>query len=885
VELPREEPLVVRLGKGGSVSGTVRASTGEPIAGATVIAKDDLTFPDVECETDESGRFELRGIREGLDEVDATAEGFHRTTRSIEEAEGMEIWLVREANVEGNVVDEDDGRPIAGVSVFVDPVESGAWIDATTDARGEFLVRKVPPGMYNVSFHHDEYLSVHTGPWDLKPGEIGIDISLRRGFTARGTVRDSSTAQPVDGASVFASQEGDESDGGVTSGRTDGTGRFELRGLAPGDYTVRVEARGYLDGRASAQIVPEDADHLAFTLEKAGSISGRVLDHAGQPLAGVRVFPEAPRAAPEAAARRVLYKRFSPSDVRGRFLVDGLPPFGDYGVVAVDEELGFRWVTGIAVGPGAQAAGLDIQFPAGGAVRGRVVDQTGRGMERVTVVLVPRNREPAAPPRETLLDLQSLGPWTRSTTTTSDGTYRIESVAADLYRVRAEAPGWASREHEAVQIREGLAVEGVDFVFADGTTAAGHVVDGEGRGVGGASIEIHHGGQTAFATADGGGRFAVRGLSAGRVQVYAGKEGVGGARASTSLPSADILLRLGAAGRISGRLEAPGRSAFSRGSVTIWTPGEGRDSYETTAWTDEAGRFSASIEPGPSILIVAEIPGFGRSEVETSIEPGKRHEIVIPLRRGGTIEGVVVSTPLGEPVEEAEVRLESRVGLATLYDRSGEEGDFSLDGVPEGPVVIVARHSAHRASRQEVLVVAGETMNARIELEGGQGIHGRVKRHGRPVAGARVVVAGRGSVSDPGGLYEVLGLAPGEHEVSVEAAGPDGRALVLRRRITVEEGRLTERDLDLGAVLVNGRVLRDGAPAAEVRMAASSLGEWIENGRTTTDARGEYSLDLPGGREVDLEISADGKTLYETVLLPEGPGELRRNIDLGAPPR
>jgi protocatechuate 3,4-dioxygenase beta subunit len=895
-ELPREEPLEVRLEKGGVLKGTVRAATGEPIAGAKVTTRDDgLTFP-VECDTDASGRFELRGFRAGLYEIGATAEGFHRAIWSVEDDDEVEIWLQREAIVEGKVLDEADGRPLAGVFIFLDPVEAGGWMEATTDARGEFLVRKIPPRPYKAAFHHDDYSSVHVGPWDLKPGETlsGVEVRLRRGFTARGKVVDAETGQPVHGASVSASRESDDGEPDVTStGGTDGTGLFELRGLAPGEYAVSIEARGYLRAEEEVRIAPEEPESLSFALEKGASISGRVLDDSGRPLPRTQVYLYAPGDAPAEAMRSVRAARYRFSDAQGRFVLEGLHPFDDYGLLARDEDRGIGWLTGIAVGPRAKVTGLDIRFSPGGTVRGRVVDQAGRGTEGASVGLAPEDEgstESDEPRWERIIPSYLLKQPSRWDRTTGDGSYEIDNVMPGLYRVSAAAPGWASQLKGPIRIGEGLVVEGMDFAFTGGATAAGRVVDGAGSGVGGVDIEVQVGSQRGRTTTDAAGQFTIMGLTAGRGAIHADKDGLVRASARVIIPSDDILLLLGARGKIAGRVEAPGRSVLPRGEISIWTFREGRDSAQTTAPTDEAGRFSASVEPGPSILLVAEIHGFGTSEVETSVEPGKRREVVIPIRRGGAIEGVVVSRVSGEPVEDAEVRLESRMSWTTLRDVVDADGKFDIDDVPEGPVAILARHGDHRSVRQEIHVIAGDTTTVRIELEGGQGIHGRVSRHGNALPGVRVAVLGTGGSavaqveSGPGGLYEILGLAPGEYDVSVNTSGPDGRTLVLRRRVTVEAGRLTERDLDVGAVLVTGRVLRNGSPAADVDVAASVVGEDL--GISTTDSSGEYSLELPGGHEVDLEIAGDGRTLAELVIeLPEGPAELRRDIDLGAPSR
>jgi protocatechuate 3,4-dioxygenase beta subunit len=74
---------------------------------------------------------------------------------------------------------------------------------------------------------------------------------------------------------------------------TDADGRFELKGLDPGQsYTVHIEAgAGYMETshRVPTLRPSEIVNGGDFLVEKAGRISGIVVDPAGQPVAGARV--------------------------------------------------------------------------------------------------------------------------------------------------------------------------------------------------------------------------------------------------------------------------------------------------------------------------------------------------------------------------------------------------------------------------------------------------------------------------------------------------------------------------------------------------------------------------------------------------------------------
>jgi hypothetical protein len=74
---------------------------------------------------------------------------------------------------------------------------------------------------------------------------------------------------------------------GASSG---GDGRFELSGLCKGAYVVKVEAPGRAWAERKAFIAPDpQPGPVEFVLDQGDSISGRVLDPQGKPIAGATV--------------------------------------------------------------------------------------------------------------------------------------------------------------------------------------------------------------------------------------------------------------------------------------------------------------------------------------------------------------------------------------------------------------------------------------------------------------------------------------------------------------------------------------------------------------------------------------------------------------------
>jgi hypothetical protein len=113
-----------------------------------------------------------------------------------------------------------------------------------------------------------------------------------------GTVVIAGSSDPVVGARVTATAVPPV--GGTASAAaapilpvtTDATGRFAIRGLAPGSYTLAVMANGYArrEYRGTMTLLPRQTlRNPAIALVPAGTLSGRVQNTSGRPLAGVSV--------------------------------------------------------------------------------------------------------------------------------------------------------------------------------------------------------------------------------------------------------------------------------------------------------------------------------------------------------------------------------------------------------------------------------------------------------------------------------------------------------------------------------------------------------------------------------------------------------------------
>jgi uncharacterized GH25 family protein len=165
---------VVRLTKGGSISGRVVDAAGKPVSRARITTHDkdwsddafsqmlgssfpsNVTQVDVRCGDD--GRFLLKGMTPEIYQLNVRAPGFTRWIRTdVLVAEGEEtnlgdIRLAAGGTIRGVLFDAA-GRPLVGGSIQVvcDDGREGIGYSTKSGSDGKFQILNVSPGQYQIS--------------------------------------------------------------------------------------------------------------------------------------------------------------------------------------------------------------------------------------------------------------------------------------------------------------------------------------------------------------------------------------------------------------------------------------------------------------------------------------------------------------------------------------------------------------------------------------------------------------------------------------------------------------------------------------------------------------------------------------------------------------
>jgi hypothetical protein len=277
------------------------------------------------------------------------------------------------------------------------------------------------------------------------------------------------------------------------AGETDASGRVEFAGLPGGSYTLILSpASGYVRPRQSPSVQLKDGEDgsLALRLDRAGAITGHVLDESGDPIARAQVLVM--QRVSSGGAFRIGSSGVASTDDLGQYRVFDLVP-GDY-YVAASYRGAFSGLLSASAGPrigyvptfyansgsvdtaqlvhvtaGQDTPGVDIALLRGklGRVLGTATDSIGNpiggGRGGAYVTLAPRQPD----------QMRSVG----GATARPDGTFVISDVPPGDYYLVATA----SRGEGSAAEREGafvpVSVNG-DEVTASIQTNAGATLSG-----------------------------------------------------------------------------------------------------------------------------------------------------------------------------------------------------------------------------------------------------------------------------------------------------------------------------------------------------------------------------------------------------------------------
>lgn len=885
VRMPVTGPVERRLPPLVSLEGRILdGATGEPLPGATVVAKreHDLYAPslapfETTCTAGAGGAFRLEGVpARGPLSVEVAREGFLTRRWRVEEGDGASrpaqgVRLARGATLRGRVL-RRDGSPVAGALVRAHPVREAAGTSwrwevgeesrrVRSGADGGYRLEGIAPGTTLLVAEADGLLQPDLplslswgGQPDTLPeslllpvpdsGEEVRDLVLVEGARVRGTVVDGAGA-PVAGLSVRAGSRprlddhrnrADVPDGEGVSGPTAADGSFLIEGLRAGtERFVDASGPGNLEGRSPTFDLAEGGtvSDLRITVrDLSGTIAGTVRLGDGTPAAGARVGLAdeggdwfSPGLQEEAAWA---------ADGAGAFRVEGVRP-GEYTVYAWAPGSSGLWGPRVTVTAGEVREGVDLVLPRGVAIAGRILDEEGRPIPGASVCIERVARE---------------GEW-----------------------------DWEGE------------VEGEDG-------PPKHHLGSSSWGPLGPAIPVT---ARATATADAEGRFRQDGLVPRAYWVSAGAPGRTEAWTRAGPGDAEVELRLGRTLSIGGRVLDAATGAPVAGIPIGIDAVEDADPLERPECPNSGvdGTFLATgLTPGAYRLRFAvhgNRPELEYLETEVEAVAAGTKDLEVRLHRGLTLSGKVVDQE-GDPVADLTLRLAAdgvrARGSGHAIAVTGMDGRFRFGGLDPRPYRILVGTAGEFADAPGDRFVIGRTVHdlsppmeeVLLRVERGLPIRGRVfDPPGRPAlpaprGGAGVVVVVP-SGEEPLSWYEGVALSNADGAFFETRALPLGRTYDLHASRPGDFLGAVVRGVAPGASVVlrlepaltlSGRVVDEtGAPVRagirlEVRWDGAGRGPRIGD-RLPVETLADGTFRAAGLAGGEYRIAAEG---YGTEFLP-----------------
>ncbi|MGE5716240.1 MAG: carboxypeptidase regulatory-like domain-containing protein, partial [Acidobacteriota bacterium] len=678
------------------------------------------------------------------------------------------------------------------------------------------------------------------------------------------------------------------------------------------------------DGYLTASIAGVNAGASAvanLALRRAATISGRVTDEKGQPVAGARV-----RINRDMGLRRMIRGAMAnPAALLGgqgvltasdgSFRLRGLEPEKNLSLEAAKSGYATARKPGLSVKTGETVKDVALVVRQGIGAKGSVVDAKGQPVAGAEIRAV-RREEGAMGGARMQMRLMGMNSDRPDAATGVDGSFALKGLEEGQYALTVTHDGFARKTVPSLEVKASSENAWPPITLAAGAAIAGTVRDTAGTSVAGAqllAIDVGSGGRPQNGASDADGSFRMDGFAAERpILVNVSAPGYATQQKNVTPPVSDLAIVMKSAGTVHGRVEdadtkkpvtdfSVGRSGGrgGMGGIQIAIGGRGGDQ----SFQSEDGTFELTDVPAGKWTIRASAAGYRAAEV-SGVEVGEgetKEGVVLSLKRGGGISGHVTDQR-GASVANAAIAwhpAESQGGgMGAMVARmigggaggsttSDADGRFQFDGLPDGRVTLTATHPDFVETSRDV--DPAKEPSVEVTLGSGASISG-------------TVVGSDGSTGIPGALVQLneegdtAGFGAGSESTRTDGAGhflfehlTAGRFKVIA---TGNTGKSVARDVVVAdnqqqggvlvqmvtGTLVHGNVT--GLAAGQrggVRILASGTNY---NDGTQTDDSGAYSLkDVPAG-VVRIQATTSflsGRSTAKTFEIPEG-GEFQADI-------
>ncbi|MEM8961661.1 MAG: carboxypeptidase-like regulatory domain-containing protein [Acidobacteriota bacterium] len=423
VETNDVDGVLVTLGGGGSITGTIRGVSFDDLAQLGVTAMKDRDWR--EGTVDFEGTYRIEGLRAGTWTVWARlARNDSMATGQVEVPENGEAVLDLDmeendgkATLSGRVLSA--GEAVIGASVQLIGVDVQVRKGGSSGANGRYRIEGVDAGRYRVE------ASGTSGGTAVETIEIAGDLELDLELVetrVTGWV-ESVDGEPLSGAVIRLEPEDQTRTpiwAGLLNVASDSRGRFVFDTIPPGTYTARVTKAGYGAEQRQLTLTEGDQRDIQFILEPATGLRLR-LREAATGLAPTRVQI----AVLDATGSMIEGGGFSVAD--GEVVLSSVPS-GSFTVLVTSAGSAVMKMNATVPGPG-----IDITLQPGGGLRVRVPELQDSSAQATATLTDPTGAVHRAPVEWRQLQGPDFTVWRGLLTVGSlqPGTWSVTITAAD----------------------------------------------------------------------------------------------------------------------------------------------------------------------------------------------------------------------------------------------------------------------------------------------------------------------------------------------------------------------------------------------------------------------------------------------------------------------
>ena len=869
-----EVTLASRGGPGGPFGGPFGGGPGADILS---VPRTTLTGID--------GSFRFDDARAQNNRLTVEAKGFATTevTNVREGALPRPIALQPGLSLSGVV--RASGKPAKGVLVRFEGKSDSRWVETGND--GSFRLADLPAGGGGslVADGGEQGLAELRGLSLPEATAQRVPLALAAPAAIDGRVVDAKTGRPIPRVKVLA-----RSGSRIGVARSSADGRYRIAGLLPNRYRVEADDARYVRyERANIVVLAGTAEKVDLPLTAGATLSGRVVDEDGRPIAnargrlapagegGIRAFMRQQRGGERGAFR---------TGKDGAFKASRLPPGDGQSLTVSHPDYESRTLGGLSLPAGGARTGVSVVLARGLSLAGVVKDGEGNPVAGADVFMnQARTFRGGRGGMAVQMNLVG-GPESRERATTgADGRFEFKGLAKGDYMLAARKQGFSEAILDPAKVAEDA--EPVELVLAAGASISGLVVDSNGQPAEGYFVQIRPrsggdspmrglgpGGPGGRGATGADGFFSIDGLHAGEAYdlLLMSPDGPGPRREGVTAPAEGVELVVPGKGRIAGRVvEAasgqpvsdfeiafnPDRSARGGGMVVRFAAGPGggrRGPGQREQLHSEDGSFVLDeISPGTWEVNV-DAKGYQAGRVGgVVVESGQTKDgVLVKLSRGSGIRGRALDATTGRPLPDVRVTAETAGGqmrmlaLDLLNGGGGvptdADGVFEIDGLSQGRYIVGAEHPDYSDASQMVEVKEGLAA-VELRLHAGGVLGGMViSETQRPLEGARVALEPAGEGGFGGGRRGPL---------------DDGKS-----GVTDAQGRFRFDHLPAGRYRVSAAMRDRATPPLDVVLQASEARDdlrlQLQAGATI---RGVVS-GLPQGSRTNVNVTATGPESY-----------------------